>query len=739
MAQIILGPGLTAMDGSLHQATYRFLAKLAADDTAPGLHIEPIKNSADPRVRTGRVDISNRAVLFKLQGSQQEASYVFVGTFQHDEAIAYAQKTSVKINPRNGVAELIPIDDHPIPPVALPPELTPATPSSESSKETSLRQREFTVSDLTDLGMDAAFAEGALDLVGGDAVLDYAEQAPATWQASALIDIYSGESLTTVRESYKLAEPAVADADNDDDVLAAMKHPAAQLEFTFLEDDQALRDAIEHLDIVAWRIFLHPDQRVFTTKSYSGPFRLAGGAGTGKTVVLLHRARHLHRQNTNARVVLTTFNRTLADALKKQMDVLDPAYKNEPAKDLGASGIHIAGVDAIAHRVLATHSAQLADHDGKPGPVARVLGSRTSRVLGNTDPKSWTNAIDERGADLPPELRAPSFFEAEYATVVLPQLVTTREQYLKVRRVGRGVSLNRARRNAVWDVIETYRATAAADETTDFEEKAAIAAEVLRDTEPMADHVLVDEGQDLSPSRFLLLRALAAPGRDDLFIAEDSHQRIYGQPIVLGRLGINIRGRARRLTLNYRTTEENLAYALGILSGAAYSDLVDNPESTEGYRSARRGPQPERKAATSLTDQYDIAARTVQRWIDDGIAPDSIGLLVPTRKEGETLPRALGDRHVAVAFVDRDSSGPAGTPQVMTMHRSKGMEFARVILVGVGAKNMPRTYFIDGLPEGDREDARRRERSLLYVAATRARDQLIVIHAGEPSELLPKE
>lgn len=741
MAQIILGPGLAGMDGSLHQATYRFLAKLAADDTAPGLHIEPINNSSDARARTGRVDISNRAVLFKLQGSQHEASYVFIGTFPHDEAIAIAQKSRVNINPRNGVAELIPVDEQPAraPATAPSPPPVAAPIDAEREAEQSLRAREFTVDDFTGLGMDAAFAEGALDLQGSDAVLDYAEQAPATWQASALLDVYTGESLTTVRDKYKLDQPTAADSANDDDLLAALKHPAAQMEFAFVEDDEVLRAAIENPDFAAWRIFLHPEQRAYTTRSFNGPFRLAGGAGTGKTVVLLHRARELQLRNTAARIVLTTFNRTLADALKQQLSVLDPRIAF--ASELGDPGIFVAGVDSIAHRVLTQMAKELGGSDGDQGAVAQVLGPRTAQVSRQTKAQMWAIAAEEHGAGLAPELRAPSFLEAEYATVVLPNLVTTRAEYLKSRRTGRGVSLNRARRNAVWDVVEAYRAAAAADATTDFEEKSAIAAQVLRNAggQGLADHVLVDEAQDLSPSRFMLLRAIVAPGKDDIFIAEDSHQRIYGQPIVLGRYGINIVGRARRLTLNYRTTEQNLLFALGILSGADYTDLVDELETVDAYRSSRRGPKPRLVAAASLTEEYDVVTKMVRQWLDAKVAPESIGLLVPTRKEGESLPRALGDRGLTVTFVDRDSAGSSSTPQVMTMHRSKGMEFAKVILVGVGAKNMPRAYFIDALPEGDRADALRRERSLLYVAATRARDELVVVYAGAASELLPRD
>ncbi|BBY36829.1 DNA helicase [Mycobacterium mantenii] len=733
MPQIILGPGLKKLDGSLQKATYSFLAKLATDDTAPGLHIEPINNSADPRARTGRVDLSFRAVLFKLQGSQEDASYVFAGTYPHDEAIAVAQKSKISINPRNGVAELIPVDEFSPPPAAIVEP--PSSPMESQRAEHSLRQREYTVDDLTDLGIDAAFAEGALDLLGEDTVLEYAESAPASWQGGALIDLYTGDSFADVRAKYQLSEPVSVDTANDDAVLAAMQHPAARMEFAFIEDNADLRAAIENPDFAAWRIFLHPEQRNYTTHRTNGAFRLTGGAGTGKTVVLLHRARELQRRNPGARIVLTTFNQTLAQSLAEQLRILDADIV--VADDLGSPGVYVAGVDTIARRVLATASG-LGGGNGQPGPVAEALGPRTAEVLKVTPAQAWHSAAEQHVGELPDALRSASFLEAEYATVVLPNHVVTREQYLKVRRPGRGVALNRTRRNSVWDIIETYRAGAAAEGSTDFDEKAAIAAQVLDGgADRPADHVLVDEAQDLTPCRLLLVRALAAAGPDDLFLAEDSHQRIYGQRITLSRYGINIVGRSRRLTLNYRTTQENLRYALGVLSGEQYSDLDEEPESTTGYRSARRGPKPVIIKAQSLTDQYQKVADLVQSWIDDGTAPESIGLLVPTRKEAESLPRALGDRDVTVAFVDRDKTGPPKTPVVMTMHRAKGMEFAKAVLVGVGEKSLPRSYLIDAVPEEERADILRRERSLLYVAATRARDELVVMYVGEPSALLP--
>ena len=201
-----------------------------------------------------------------------------------------------------------------------------------------------------------------------------------------------------------------------------------------------------------------------------------------------------------------------------------------------------------------------------------------------------------------------------------------------------------------------------------------------------------------------------------------------------GRFGINIVGRSKRLTLNYRTTDQNLRYALGILSGEQFVDLNEEAVSSDGYRSARSGPKPFVVQCESLSALYERAAGFVKEW-GDAVGP--VGLLVSTRNEGERLPRVLAEYGAEVRFVDRDGQAASGKAAVMTMHRSKGMEFSRVILVGVGKDSLPSEYRLKSLPEAERADALRRERSLLYVAATRARDVLVVLHTGAPSELLP--
>ena len=245
----------------------------------------------------------------------------------------------------------------------------------------------------------------------------------------------------------------------------------------------------------------------------------------------------------------------------------------------------------------------------------------------------------------------------------------------------------------------------------------------------------MDEGQDLGPAHWQLLRALVGEHADDLFIAEDSHQRIYGQRVVLSQFGIRIVGRSQRLTLNYRTTAQNLAYAITVLEGGKYVDLEEEAEISSDYRSARSGPAPRLIACRTLSEELDQAAELVREWIEGVEAPETVAVLVREQRQRDRLVTGLAERGVTIRAVDREHIKP-GQPVTMTMHRAKGTEFSKVLLFGVNQGAIPRPLRDEQYAEEAWADALLRERSLLYVAATRARDELALSWSGEPSQLL---
>ena len=724
MPMIVMTPGAHKLDGSIKAKAWTFLQKLTEDDTAPGLHVEPIAQSADKRVRTGRVDQFWRAVMFRLD-AKGVTHYVIHGVFQHDDAIAIAKRVVMRTNVANGIPEILEMAE-PTEPVAPAPALPPADasatepvvefrPVSEPEPGRSQFERLGLSRDelVSVLGLPDDVVDEAWAATDEGAVLDVAARYESTWFGLALVALAAGDSVSTVRDSLELT-PVTERVDDEDDeaVLEQMRRPAAQAQFAFVGDQDELRRVIEGGDFGAWRVFLHPEQRRFVEATYSGSARISGGAGTGKTVVLLHRARTLARRYPGSRILLTTYTTNLADALRDGVAQLDPSLLI--AADLGRPGILARGVDAVASAVVRGAGVAI-------GPaVEAVLGDARTDVHARATVQTWNAVLDSVPTSLPVVVANVTFLSAEYSTVVLPNRVRTLEDYVRVRRPGRGLALDRAKRTAVWELVTHYRARNRIAGALDFAETAAVAAEYLRTSGPRADHVLVDEGQDLSPTQWQMLRALVGQGPDDLFIADDAHQRIYGPRVVLSRYGISIVGRSRRLTLNYRTTAENLHWALGVLEGGEFVDVEGSVDET-GYRSARRGPAP-RVVTCSATAELDEVADTLRTWLAEGAVPESLAVLVRTQHERDRMVGALGERGVKARAVDREKP-PAGSPLVMTRHRSKGTEFSKVVLTAVGAKaNLPGV-----LDPGEKADAELRDRALLYVAGTRARDELVVV------------
>lgn len=731
MPYVTLAKRKDNLDGSVRKAEMSFLGKLQENDAAPGLHIEPIQNSVDSRVRTGRVNDMWRAVIFKLPAGD-DTHYIYWGTWPHDKAIEKAKTSVLRVNPVFGFMEVI---EETAPPAPAPS--TEDVPKIEPSWKNGLIEHRWDLDRLVvEAGIHESVAKRALAAASEPAFYKVIDRAPDV-QGLVLLDLAKGRSMEEIRDELGLEDyvddPTVPE---EKKILEGAQRGAAKMQFAFVgENPEELRDVLASNDFEAWRTFLHPEQRQYVSKSWNGPFRLAGGAGTGKTVVALHRAKALNQRDRNSRIVLTTFTRTLASALATNLKKLDANLALAP--ELGRPGILTAGIDSLAHQVVFA-----ASDSERAVAASQVLGtahgSMRNRPSGHPQ-AGWKDAIASVEHGLEPNLANPTFLEQEYVAVVLANQIATKDDYLRVPRVGRGTALNRAKRVAVWKLVEAYRRANQIEDTVTYPEIAALAVAILRNRAASgsprpADHVIVDEAQDFHAVHWLLLRELAQPGVDDLFIAEDSHQRIYGQKVPLSRFGIAVVGRSRRLTLNYRTTAQNLDYAVGLLSGASYEDIEGGEERSSDYRSVRTGPAPAQEGAKNFVEELDHVASRLRAWKEQEVRGDAIGVLTRTKGQIQKLQSGLAERGIEVRNVDHPGDGSA--PLVMTMHRAKGMEFSRVILFAVNEGLLPLGYELNNLPESEQQDALLRERSLLYVAATRARDELVVSWSGTPSSLL---
>jgi superfamily I DNA/RNA helicase len=353
----------------------------------------------------------------------------------------------------------------------------------------------------------------------------------------------------------------------------------------------------------------------------------------------------------------------------------------------------------------------------------------------------WSLAMDVADTSLGLVER---FYREEWKEVVLSQGCRSRDDYLMARRVGRGTRLNRQQRMQIWPVFDALRAEFRQRGLWEPEEAKQIASDLLNrsDQPPLYAAVVVDEAQDLDVASFSLLRALVGePRTNDLFIVGDPHQRIYGKPVVLSRCGIEIRGRARKLRINYRTTEETRAWATAVLQGLDFDDLDGGSDPSSDYRSLLHGDDPLVRGFEDPAEEQSFLVNTLKQLRDEQQSLASTCVTARTRKAVEKLNGLLQAEGFATRVIQADESDDPSDPalRLATMHRVKGLEFDQMFLPGLTADQVPLRRIMDECPDQlSKALFEQQERSLLHVAATRAKKRVVVSFSGKPSPFIAK-
>jgi superfamily I DNA/RNA helicase len=664
-------------------------------ETKAGIHLEKPNAAADDRARTIRIDQFWRGVVIAPDAGD---TYVLTAVLPHDKAYEWCERNVFAVNPATGAFEIQDLG-------AIEAVVSAVVGAPESGE---LFDR-FPDKDLTALGIPHVLLPVVRNLETEEQLEALATVLPPA-QAGALQMLASGY---TMEEAYaELVADEKPGPIDPEDLAAALERPASRAMFYVVQSAADLIDALDK-PLQLWRIFLHPSQRRLAyRKRFNGPVRVTGGAGTGKTVVAVHRARFLANQLPAAagrRVLLTTFTTTLADNLRDALVSL--------AGPQSLDQVDVLTVDSLAHRIV------------------RERGSkRIKAVGGEREGELWQSIVGAMALPV-----SSSLAQEEWTQVILAQGIRSRDDYLKAPRAGRGVRLNRAQRVAVWSAVEEVVKRLALQNGRTFLQLAAAAGDLLgaSDNKPY-DHVIVDEAQDLHPAQWRMLRAAVAETPNDLFVAGDAHQRIYDNRVTLSALGINVRGRSYRLRLNYRTTHEILAWALSLLAGERYDDLDAGTDTLAGYRSELHGPAPTIQGFASRVAEAEALASAVRAWMDGGVEPGSIAVAARTWAPLDNVRKALNAVGILAERIER---GDRSTDHVAlgTMHRLKGLEFRCVAVVDAGTGSVPLPQAVRlkaDDPVGHQQDLQR-ERCLLYVACTRARDDLRVSWSGEPTPFLP--
>ncbi|MER7449348.1 UvrD-helicase domain-containing protein [Nocardia beijingensis] len=661
-----------------------------ADATHTGIHLEKINSARHPRYRSIRIDNFWRGIVLAPESG---STYLLLRVLPHDDAYAWASRHELTVNSATGGIE---IGD-----IAALDAMMPALDSATQQAATRLFEH-VKDKDLVRLGIDERTLRFARTLTSAEP-LEAAQEFLPTTQWQVLYGLAAG--LTPDEVWAELGAALTSENIDVDDIDAAIERSRDKI--VVVDGPDELKAVFDN-PFELWRIFLHPTQQSVVDATYNGPARVSGGPGTGKTVVVLHRARRLAEAGAGP-VLVTTFTSTLGDSLQDGLGMLidDPAT---------AARVSVCHIDRLANRIFR-------QVHGTPAFVTDE--AELWRAAAISQPHPFTE----------------TFLAEEWRQVVLAQQITDEDGYLLADRRGRGRRLGIRQKLQIWGVITAFEQLLRDRGLWTHETVRREATRILgsRRDKPYR-HIIVDEAQDLGPDQWRLLRAAVAPGVDDIFIAGDPHQRIYDNHVTLRDVDINITGRSHRLSINYRTTAEILAWSLGVMRGEPVDDMAGGVDSLAGCRSEVHGRAPESAGFDTAAAEVNHLVEKVRGWLGSGTDPAEIGIATRAKYFGEQIHQALRSAGIPTHLLVQ---GRAATDAVSvgTMHRMKGLEFRCLAVAGVGAAAVPAPTAVTPADEDHHTHERdiRRERSLLFVACTRAREQLSVTWHGPVSPFLARQ
>lgn len=655
---------------------------LQLNPASPGLSFHRLDGAKDKNFWSVRVGSDIRLIVHKTA-----SSFLLCYVDHHDKAYAWAERRKLETHPKTGAAQFVEIRER-VEEIAVPVYVEVAQP-----RETKLPL----FSDLSDevLLSYGVPSEWLADVrhATEDSILRLTDHLPSE-AGEALLELATGGKPQVPQPVPSGANP--------------FAHPDALRRFRVMKDVEELERAFEY-PWEKWTIFLHPSQREWIERDYSGAARVSGSAGTGKTIVALHRAVFLARANPDSRVLLTTFSETLADALRTKLRRL---ISNEPR--LGER-LEVHAMNAIGARLYEQHFGR--PKIASPEVIRRFM---TETAAKSTDLKFGL-----------------SFLLTEWNELVDAWQLQTWESYKDVKRLGRKTRLQESQRATLWAVLDAVRGRIHAEGfVTHAEIFTRLAGQLGSRKHPVFEFVVVDEAQDLSVAQLKFLAALGRNRPNSLFFAGDLGQRIFQQPFSWKSLGVDIRGRARTLHINYRTSHQ-IRMQTDRLLGPEVADVDGNIEDRRGTVSVFNGPVPSVRTFNSEDEENNAVSAWITERSKEGLMPHEFGVFVRSEAELDRARAAVAKTGLTCKTLDEHVETTSGQISIGTMHLAKGLEFRAVVVMGCDDEVIPLQSRIETVADdSDLEEIYNTERHLLYVACTRARDHLLVTSVEPASEFL---
>lgn len=660
-----------------------------SDPTSKGINYEPITGARDKNLKSVRIDQDWRGIVFKPPTGDV---YILMYVDHHDAAYKWAEGRRVAVNPTTGALQVFAVES------LVEPALAQARYSAaqhmaekQSEPEAELPAKPHPIfaalsdQELLSIGTPEELLAQVRSICS-EIELDALQNYLPVEAYEGLFLIAAGDSVSDVLMSRETRIDRPVDTD---DFAAAIETAESQSCFVVVADEETMA-AMLNSPLAQWRVFLHPTQRKLAQGDRSGPMRVLGGAGTGKTVLAMHRAKWLAEQRamTEKKVFFTTFTRNLAADIEENLKTLcSPAVMQK---------IEIKNLDAWVHGFLRRNKYE-----------HKIIYNRKQDEA--KDAWDCAIALHDTSLALP-----PGFYEEELERVVLAQGVSSRDEYRLAKRTGRGTVLTRGKRDAIWPVFEEYRTQLARRKLKEVDDAYRDAAALLHDKPQAYSSIIVDETQDFGPQALRLLRAMVPNGSNDLFFVGDGHQRIYTRNRAsMSASGIDIRGRARKLYLNYRTTEEIRRLAVATLEGCEVDDLDEGSDEVKRYKSISHGPIPQTLDFQHVEDALASLNPLLQLSLNEG---RSVCVIVPTKHDANAVHGSLKAAKLSSTILGADERDQPDSKSVRiaTMHRAKGLEFDEVVLL------VQRNWSEQKSTEGNNQ-------RLQYVALTRAKKIATVV------------
>ena len=673
---------LAKLTGDEQKAVKTAAFDLQLNPARPGLQFHKLTKARDLNFWSVRVSRDIRLIVHRT-----EASLLLCYVNHHDVAYQWAERRKLQTHPKTGAAQLVEVRET-VQEITIPRYVEVEQPAPQKP----LLFTDIPEDELLNYGVPAEWLADVRN-ANEDTVLELADHLP-TEAAEALLDLATGGR-------PQVAQPVAAGAD-------PFEHPDAQRRFRVIKDLEELERALDY-PWEKWTVFLHPAQRQLIERDCSGPARVSGSAGTGKTIVALHRAVFLARNNPDARVLLTTFSETLANALRTKLRRL---ISNEPR--LGER-LEVHAMNAVGRRLYELNVGRL-----------QIAPRETIRQL----LQDAAVAVEENRFSL-------DFLITEWEQVVDSWQLESWEAYRDVVRLGRKTRLPEKRRVVLWSIFERVRSSLRSQDLVTYSDLfSRLASKLTENRHAPFDFTVVDESQDVSVAQLRFLTALGAGRPNSLFFAGDLGQRIFQQPFSWKALGVDVRGRSSTLRINYRTSHQIRMQADHLL-GPDLSDVDGNTEERTGTISTFNGPPPEIVVLETPEDEIKAVSEWLTARSDEGVMPHEIGVFVRSAAEADRARAATEDAGLPFKVLDENVETTSGRVSISTMHIAKGLEFRAVAVMACDDEVIPLQQRIETVADdADLEEVYNTERHLLYVACTRARDHLLVTSVDPASEFL---